>query len=89
MVKVKQLVWDNWNIKHIKKHKVSVKEIEEACKKPRKALRTYEGRLLVLGETRKQRELTIVLAPEQKDKYYVVTARDMSKKEKRLLNDQS
>lgn len=84
MVRVKDLVWDKWNVNHIAKHKVIPEQVETALKdKKKKVLKTYKGRLLVLGRA-KERLLTVVLAPEQKQQYYVVTARDMSKKERRL-----
>ena len=31
MIKIEELVWDNWNIEHIGKHGVKVIEAEEAC----------------------------------------------------------
>lgn len=71
MVKVKDLVWDEWNVDHIAKHRVTPVQVEIALKdKQKKVLKTYQQRLL-----------TVVLAPESKQQYYVVTARDMSKKE--------
>ncbi len=54
MIKIKQLAWDDWNVGHIKKHKVATSEVEEVCKTAKKALRTYKGRLLVLGRTKKE-----------------------------------
>ena len=85
MIKIRQLIWDDWNIEHVNKHKVKVNEVEEVCKLATKSLKTYKERLIVLGKTKKGRLLTIVLSPEDKDKYYVVTARDMSKKERRFF----
>lgn len=89
MTKIKQLIWNGWNIEHIGKHKISVSEVEEACRAIIKSFKSYRERLIVLGKTKKGRLLTIVLVPETKNKYYVVTARDSSKKEKRMLNDKS
>lgn len=82
---IKQLIWDDWNVKHIGKHKVTVDEIEETCRSVKKALKTYQGRLVILGKTKKDRLLTVILAPKGKNKYYAVTARDTSKKERRSL----
>ncbi len=84
MIRVKQLIWDDWNVEHISKHKVSVDEIEEACKLSTRALKTYKERLMILGKTKKGRLLTVVLAPKSKARYYVVTARDTSKRERRV-----
>lgn len=85
MIKIKQLIWDDWNVGHINKHKVSVDEVKEVCRSTTKALKAYRGRLIVLGKTKKGRLLTVVLAPEARGKRYVVTARDMSKKERRFF----
>jgi len=96
MVEIRQLVWDEWNIGHIKKHKVSADEVEEAVDFEIKTFVSYKDRILVLGRTKKGRLLTVILAPEDKQslmlrnkqRYYVVTARDMSRKEKRLLKNE-
>lgn len=85
MSKIKKLIWDEWNVNHIKKHKVSVDEVEEVCQKIKKSFKSYRGRLIILGKTKKSRLLTVALAPEGQGKYYVVTARDMSHKERRIL----
>ena len=85
MIKIKQLIWDKRNVKHIAKHNASVNEIEAVCQSAIKTLKTHKGRLIVLGKTKKNRLLTVVLTPEAKGKYYPVTARDMSKKERRIL----
>lgn len=85
MIKIKHLLWDDWNVEHIKKHKVNVNEVEEVCRAIAKSLKTYKKRLIVLGKTKKGRLLTVVLAPEGGGKYYVVTARNVSKKERRLI----
>ena len=85
MIKIRQLIWDDWNVKHISSHKVSPREVEEACKLIKKIFKTYKERLIILGKTKKGRLITVVLAKESKGKYYVVTARDISKKERRLL----
>lgn len=85
MVRVRGLVWDDWNIAHITRHKVSVEEVEQACRfGGKKVLETYGERLLVLGKSGR-RLLTVVLAPEENDRFYVVTARDASKKERRFF----
>jgi len=85
-VKVKQLIWDDWNVNHIKKHKVRLEEVEKAVSSKNKTLKSYKNRLLVLGRAGK-RLLTVVLAPEKGKKHYVITARDMSKKERRYYRE--
>lgn len=85
MIKIRRLVWDDWNTAHIGKHQVKASEIEEVCQLPLKTLRSYQDRLIILGKTERKRLLTVVLANEKKGKYYVITARDMSKKERGLI----
>ena len=87
-VEVRQLVWDNWNINHIKKHKVKPEEVEQAIESKTKTLESYQKRLLVLEQTNKKRLLTFVLELVENKKYYLVTARDMSRKERRYYNEQ-
>jgi uncharacterized DUF497 family protein len=88
MTEIKSLVWDAWNIEHIKNHGVSVKEVEEIVSfKDKRSLKSYQRRLIILGRTKKKRLLTIVLAKEKQTAYYVVTARDMSKKERRYFSN--
>ena len=88
IVEARQLFWDNWNINHIKKHKVKPEEVEQAIESKTKTLESYQKRLLVLGQTKSKRLLTVVLAPEKNNKYYLITARDMNRKERRYYNEQ-
>ena len=83
MIKIRELIWDKWNINHIKKHNVTKGEIEELCSGKHKRQLTYRKRYLILGRIKSGRALTIILAREKPGKYYMVTARDMSKKERR------
>lgn len=86
MIKIKRLVWDSWNTQHIKKHSVLKFEVEQAVEKSIRVFQTYNKRLLLIGKTNKHRLLTVILVFIKKGYYYVVTARDTSKKERRLIN---
>ena len=83
MIKIRELVWDKWNINHIKKHNVTKDEIKELCKGKHKRQPAYGKRYFKLGRIKSGRALTIILAREKPGKYYMVTTRDMSKKERR------
>lgn len=81
MTLVKTLIWDYWNKKHITKHNVSQKEVEEICHGQYQAVKSYRKRIQLIGKTKTERQLAIVLSPEDKnlqlyDKgtYYVITA---------------
>lgn len=88
-LKIKKLIWDEWNTNHIKKHHVAPKEIKQVLKSKAITLKSYKNRFLILGKTKKKRLLTMVLALEKKGKYYLVTARPMSKKERRYYEKNS
>lgn len=83
MIQIKKILWDDWNTEHIKKHEVTVYEVEEICSGKYKEQLTYSNRIMVLGRTIGGRALAIILSEQQNGEYYVVTARDMSKKERK------
>lgn len=87
-LELKDLLWDSFNSEHIGKHKVTRLEVEEACQNQLLVLTTYQGRKMFFGKTSTGRCLTIILSPAgEVGVYYVVTARNTSKKERRLLNE--
>ena len=83
-IRKSELIWDEWNIKHIAKHDVTRVEVKEIFAKTVRAKRSYEGRLMVFGKTRRRRLLAVVLEKEEKG-YYVLSARSASRKERRDL----
>lgn len=83
------LVWDKWNLEHIKKHNVSKYEVEIAFKSRDILIESYKGRRLVFSKTKKGRMLTIALSFEKQKDGYVVSARDSSKKEREIYNDKT
>ena len=86
-IRISQLVWDGWNLEHIKKHKIEKQEIEEATKNIKAHRKGYVGRMILIGRSGK-RILSIIAAKERSNKYYIITARDADKKERRLLYGQ-
>ncbi|KKR33363.1 MAG: hypothetical protein UT63_C0018G0003 [Candidatus Gottesmanbacteria bacterium GW2011_GWC2_39_8] len=89
MIQINKIVWDDWNTEHIGKHKVSADEVEEVCRKTQNVLTTYGGRIMVLGRTKEGRFLSVILSPKDEKSYYVVTARDMSQKERKYFYDKN
>ena len=77
------LIWDNWNVQHIARHTVLPEEVEEAATDTYAVfLQAKGGRVMMLGRV-KSRLLSVILAKQgDSDNYYVITARDMSKKER-------
>ena len=82
-MKISSLIWDDWNVDHIKKHNVTRIEVEELCSGKYKNQPTYNKRILIMGKLKSGRALTVVLTREKSGQYYVITARDMSKKERK------
>lgn len=82
------LVWDEWNTEHIKKHQVSREEVEQVYLSKAVERQTYLNRVLILGRTKKGRFLTIVAYRGEKGSY-VISARDMSRKERRYYSEKT
>ena len=85
MIEIKKLIWNEWNVFHIVKHQVTPVEVEEASHSVLGVFKSYKGRWVVIGTTIKGRVIAIVLSSKGNDEYYVVTARDASKKERRAI----
>ena len=83
-IRKKDLVWDDWNIKHIKKHNVTKDEVEESFENLVVYRKGYKKRLMLIGRSG-GRILSVVVAKDNLGSYYVVTARDADKKERRLV----
>ncbi len=79
--------WDEANLKHIGRHRVTAEEVEEALTDPRRlGAPAYdvrgETRWALLGATETGRVLFVVYT-RRRGKIRVVTARDATSKEKR------
>lgn len=81
---VKYLVFDKRNLEHIKKHNVTRDEIEKVGKNFIYHRKTHTGRYLAVGRI-ELRIITIVIKRVATGKYYPITARDASKKERKNL----
>ncbi|MBI4067235.1 BrnT family toxin [Candidatus Gottesmanbacteria bacterium] len=81
MTVIKSLVWDEWNRVHIQRHSVTIEEVEEVCRRKYKEIKSYRKRFLLIGKTKTDRILAVVITPEDRNGisygegiYYVVTA---------------
>jgi len=82
-VVIAELLWDEWNTTHIARHDVIPEEVEEVCRGDAHAEQSREGRIRVVASTQAGRMLSVVLAPKGEGKYYPITARPASRKERR------
>ena len=87
-VELSELQWDGFNTEHIAKHDVTVSEVNETTSNKIYIDETYGGRYLLVGRTKEERMVSVVLVNVGKNKYYVVTARDSSRGERKKANDQ-
>lgn len=85
-IKLENLIWDLWNIDHIKKHNVTKIEVEEAITNIISYRTGYKGRIILTGKSGK-RLISVVIFPKQARAYYIVTARDADRKERKLVYD--
>ncbi len=90
--KLEGFEWDNGNLGHIKKHKVSSRECEEVFLDKRVIILSdskhsiYEERFKVLGKTLIGRKIALVFTLRENN-IRVVMARDQNKKERGDIND--
>ncbi len=84
MMSLPKLVWSDWNREHINKHAVTEEEAEYAYSHHFLSVDSYKGRKLYYGKLKNGRAIGVAVSFEKQEEPYVVSARDMSKKERRL-----
>jgi uncharacterized DUF497 family protein len=85
-LKIENISWDQETVDHISNHLVSPEEVEEVLFNDEDIplmMRGKEGKYLAYGKTRGGRLLFIVWALKYR-KTRIITARDMTEKEKRF-----
>jgi hypothetical protein len=85
-LKIEKISWDQETVDHISNHLVSPEEVEELLFNGVDIplmMRGREGRYLAYGKTQGGRLLFVVWASKYK-KTKIITARDMTEKEKRF-----
>ncbi|OGE37559.1 hypothetical protein A3B45_00895 [Candidatus Daviesbacteria bacterium RIFCSPLOWO2_01_FULL_39_12] len=81
---VKKIIWDEWNVEHIRKHNVTQREVEEISKNIITHKKVKLGRYSIFGRV-SSRILTVIINRKATGIYYPVTARDAAKKERRRI----
>lgn len=81
---VKKLVWDSYNVEHIKKHGVTVGEVEEVAKNIITHKKAKLGRYLIIGRVG-GRIISVAVSKQKAGVYYPATARDSAKKERKIV----
>ena len=80
---MEKLIWNEWNVNHIKKHNVTINEVEEAYANKKFEIDSYLGRKKSYGLTKKGRMMIVIVSKENNKNLYVFSARDMSRKKRR------
>ncbi len=83
------LLWDDRNVDHIARHRLTPEEVEEVWASRHIFEHVSDVRYRVLGRTFAGRFLTIYVDREEVGLYYVVTARPMSGRERREYDRKS
>ena len=85
---IEELIINQGRPEHIKKHKVSIKEVFEVIAGDYLVLEGKSGRGLLVGKTKKGRLITIVVGRRiGANRYGLVTARHTKKKEEALYEE--
>jgi hypothetical protein len=83
MPDIRRLIFNERIRDHIAHHGVIPREVYEVCAGKPLIRRGRTSTLVVYGRTVDGRYMTVVLAPRQGRRYYVVTARDMNQAERK------
>ena len=83
-IRVKTIIWDDWNREHIKKHSVSISEAEGVGRKIIYHRKTDKNRYLAVGRSG-NRIITLIIRRLEPTTYFLTTARDASKKERKIV----
>lgn len=81
---IRELIWEEWTIIHIQKHALIREEVERAVENFVYHKQTYNKRYLIVGRSG-ERIISVIIRPEGRSKYRVITARDSDRKERRRL----
>ncbi len=85
-MQVRWWIWDDSNRAHIARHGVYEDEAEEVAETATRTEAVQAGKLLAWGKTAEGRYLLVVYAIRSRQRGYVITARDMTAKEKKRLH---
>lgn len=82
MPDIPEFDWDTRNVRHIGQHHIAPEEVEELRSSRLFIVRVGRVRFRATGVTDSGRYLTVFMDREFDEVYYVVTARDASRRER-------
>ena len=83
---VRTFEWDEWNVDHIARHGLEPYEAEAGCRGNTLVLRGRKGHYVVYGRTEGGRYLFVILRVRRAGVARIITARDMTERERRLYH---
>lgn len=78
--------WDDRNTEHIARHGLEPHEVEAVCRGESLILRGREGRYLIYGRSSAGRYVIVVVRSLGQGVARVITARDMTQRERRFYH---
>lgn len=78
--------WDAWNIEHVARHGLAPHEAEAACRGRVVVRRGRHGTYLVYGRTEAGRYLLVVVRSLGQGLARIITAREMTSRERRFYH---
>lgn len=84
-MKIRYFDWDDYNTDHIGCHGVECDEVEEVFYGKHQIFKSRGGRYTALGHSLQGRYLFVVFDYKSSGEARVITARDMTAKERKLL----
>ncbi len=85
---IEELIIEEDRPEHIKKHTISIKEVLEVISGDYLVLEGKSEKSLLVGKTKKERLITVIVGSRSgKNRYGLVTARHIKKKEELLYKE--
>lgn len=87
---IKHIIWDFRNVTHIARHQVLPEEVDELCSSEKIYFsKAGDEKVRIIGQIHSGRYLAVFLANKGEGTFYVVTARDATANERKLLKRKS
>lgn len=86
-MRVDELIFNEKNIEHIARHNVLPDEVRQIIEGETLFLNAKFNRIMAIGVTKKRRSLAVILERVKGHTYFVVTARDADRKERKMYRE--
>ena len=84
---IRELLWDDWNLEHIARHRITTAEVEDVCFGDPWDLRAGGGKRSLYGQTDAGRYVLVIVVSRGEGLFYPISARDMTQAERRRYQD--